>query len=126
MAIYAGFIGGRIDPAKFQAGGGHRASDRRYGSAQIEAPHGDIKFIAPLTGITAAVVGVILNLAVFFAWHVFWPQGNVGAPFAGASRPEAVLIAAAAFIALWKYRADIVRVIGVCAVLGLLLSPALA
>ena len=70
------------------------------GAPLIEATHGDIKFVAPLTGITAAVVGVILNLAVFFAWHVLWPQGNEGAPFAGAFRPEAVLIAAAVFIAL--------------------------
>lgn len=62
------------------------------------------------------------NLAVFFARHVFWPQGSAGAPFAGEFRPEAVLIAAAAFIALWKYQAGILRVIGACAVLGLLLS----
>ena len=38
----------------------------------------NLKFTAPLTGITAAVVGVILNLAVFFAYHVLWPQGFGG------------------------------------------------
>ena len=37
------------------------------------------RFTAPLTGITAAVVGVIVNLAVFFAWHVFWPRRMDGA-----------------------------------------------
>jgi hypothetical protein len=36
------------------------------------------KFTAPLTDITAAVVGVILNLAAFFADHVFWPHGFQG------------------------------------------------
>jgi chromate transporter len=46
------------------------------GGPLVEATRGDIKFTAPLTGITAAVVGVIVNLAVFFAWHTFWPQGH--------------------------------------------------
>jgi chromate transporter len=36
-----------------------------------------------LTGITATVVGVVLNLAVFFAWHVLWPDATEAAPFAG-------------------------------------------
>lgn len=45
------------------------------GAPLIETTHGNLKFTAPLTAITAAVVGVILNLAVFFAYHVFWqPQ----------------------------------------------------
>ena len=37
------------------------------GGPAVEATRGDLKFTAPLTGITAAVVGVILSLAVFFA-----------------------------------------------------------
>jgi chromate transporter len=81
-----------------------------------------IKFTAPLTGITAAVVGVIVNLAVFFAWHTFWPQGTATAPFGGPSSGVAVLIAIAAFLALWKYKQDIMKVIGMCALLGLALS----
>jgi chromate transporter len=94
------------------------------GAPLVEATHGDIKFVAPLTGITAAVVGVILNLAVFFAWHVFWPQATAAAPFAGAFQPEAVLIAAVAFIALWRYKLDIMRVIGASAAAGLLITYA--
>jgi chromate transporter len=43
------------------------------GGPLIESTHGNLKYTAPLTGITAAVVGVILNLAAFFAYHVFWP-----------------------------------------------------
>ncbi|WP_040578361.1 MULTISPECIES: chromate transporter [Methylomicrobium] len=48
------------------------------GGPLIESTHGNLKFTAPLTGITAAVVGVILNLAAFFAFHVFWPNGFSG------------------------------------------------
>ena len=47
------------------------------GGPLVETTHGQLRFTAPLTGITAAVVGVIVNLAVFFAWHVFWPRGAV-------------------------------------------------
>jgi chromate transporter len=85
----------------------------------VEATHGDIKFTSPLTGITAAVVGVILNLATFFAWHTFWPQATPTAPFGGPFEALAVLIAAAAFVALWKYKQDIMKVIGACALIGL-------
>ncbi len=92
------------------------------GAPLVEATRGELKFTAPLTAITAAVVGVILNLAVFFAWHTFWPQATDAAPFAGSFDWFAVVVAAAAFVALWKYKADIMKVIGVCALLGLALS----
>lgn len=46
------------------------------GAPLAEATHGDLKFTAPLTAITAAVVGVVVNLAVFFAWHALWPAGT--------------------------------------------------
>ncbi len=84
------------------------------GGPAVEATRGDVKFTAPLTGITAAVVGVVLNLAVFFAYHVLWPEG-FDAPFEWFS----ALIGAAAFIALFRYKMGIVQVIGVCAVIGL-------
>jgi chromate transporter len=83
------------------------------GGPAVEATRGDVKFTAPLTGITAAVVGVVLNLAVFFAYHVLWPQG-----FEGSFEWFSALIGAAAFIALFRYKAGIVTVIGVCALLG--------
>lgn len=47
------------------------------GGPLVESTHGELTFTAPLTAITAAVVGVILNLALFFAYHVLWPQGFV-------------------------------------------------
>lgn len=83
------------------------------GGPLVETTHGDLKFTAPLTGITAAVVGVILNLAVFFAYHVLWPEGLNG-PFDWPS----LMIGVGAFIALWRYKIGIMPVIGACALLG--------
>ncbi|MDP1981909.1 MAG: chromate efflux transporter [Sulfuritalea sp.] len=90
------------------------------GAPLVEATRGELKFTAPLSAITAAVVGVIMNLAVFFAWHTFWPEATEAAPFGGPVDWLPVAVAIAAFIALWKYKADIMKVIGVCALLGLL------
>lgn len=84
------------------------------GGPFVEATRHDIKFTAPLTGITAAVVGVIVNLAVFFAYHVLWPNG-----FDAAFEWFSALIGIAAYIALFKYKAGIVTVIILCAVVGL-------
>jgi len=84
------------------------------GGPSVEATRHDVKFTAPLTGITAAVVGVVLNLAVFFAYHVLWPQGFEG-PFEWLS----ALIGLAAFIALFRYKVGIVSVIAACAAVGL-------
>ncbi|MDA0981625.1 MAG: chromate efflux transporter [Proteobacteria bacterium] len=84
------------------------------GAPFVETTHGNLKFSAPLTGITAAVVGVIVNLALFFAWHVLWPKGWEG----GFDWPSA-LIGAAAFIALFRYKTGIMPVIGACALAGL-------
>lgn len=87
------------------------------GGPAVEASRGDLKFTAPLTGITAAVVGVIINLATFFAYHVLWPNG-FDAKFEWLS----AVIGIAAFIALFKYKVGIVQVIGACAVIGVIQS----
>lgn len=84
------------------------------GGPAVEATRHDLKFTAPLTGITAAVVGVIVNLAVFFAYHVLWPNG-----FDAAFEWFSALIGVAAFIALFRYKVGIVTVIGACAAIGL-------
>jgi len=86
------------------------------GGPLVESTHGNLKFTAPLSAITAAVVGVILNLAVFFAWHVFWPQG-----FSGHFDGIAALIAAYACMALFRYKAGVIPVIAVSGMAGLLL-----
>jgi chromate transporter len=90
------------------------------GGPLVESTHGDLKFTAPLTGITAAVVGVILNLALFFGYHVLWPQG-----FAGLFEWQAALIAVAAAIALLRYKRGVMEVIAACAVSGLMLQTLL-
>ena len=90
------------------------------GGPLVEATHGDLKFTAPLTGITAAVVGVILNLAVFFAWHVLWPAG-----FSGRFEWFSALVGAAAFIALIRYKAGIIPVILACGAAGLVYTLAI-
>ncbi|GAB1392674.1 chromate efflux transporter [Rhodocyclaceae bacterium] len=92
------------------------------GGPLVEATRGELRFTAPLTAITAAVVGVIVNLAVFFAWHTFWPRATDADPFAAPFEWLPVLVAIAAFLALWKYKQDIMRVIGACALLGLALA----
>jgi len=87
------------------------------GGPVVEATRGDVKFTAPLTGITAAVVGVVLNLAAFFAYHVLWPEG-----FDSTFEWFSALIGAAAFIALFRFKVGIVTVIGACAGVGLAYS----
>jgi chromate transporter len=84
------------------------------GGPFVETTHNDLKFTAPLTAITAAVVGVIVNLALFFAYHVLWPKGLDG-PF----DPVAALIAAGAAVALFRYKIGVVPVILGCALAGL-------
>lgn len=84
------------------------------GGPAVEATRNNLKFTAPLAGITAAVVGVILNLALFFAYHVLWPNGLEGA-FSWIS----LLIGFLAFIALWKNLLSVVKVILICAIAGL-------
>ena len=85
------------------------------GAPLIETTHGNLKFTAPLTGITAAVVGVVLNLAVFFAWHVLWPDG-----FSSRFEWLSAVIGVAAFAALWRYKVGIIPVIGACGAAGLI------
>jgi len=89
------------------------------GAPLVESTHGDLKFTAPLTGITAAIVGVVLNLALFFAWHVAFPRATATAPFSGGFEWFYALISVAAFVALWRYKQSVMRVIGACALVGL-------
>ena len=84
------------------------------GGPFIESTHGNLKFTAPLTAITAAVVGVIVNLAVFFATHVLWPRGWAG----GFEWPSA-LIGAAAFMAMFRFKVGAIPVILASGLAGL-------
>ena len=87
------------------------------GGPFIESTHNDLKFTAPLTGITAAVVGVIANLALFFGYHVLWPAG-----LSGRFDVVAALMAAVAAVALIRYKRNVIQVLFACAAIGLLLK----
>ena len=84
------------------------------GGPLVEGTHRNLKFTAPLTAITAAVVGVVLNLALFFGYHLLWPQG-----LDGALDVRSALMAIGAAVMLFKFKRSVMEVIGVCALLGL-------
>ena len=87
------------------------------GGPLVESTHNNLKFTAPLTAITAAVVGVILNLTLFFGYHVLWPTG-----FGGIFDWISAIIAVLAAIALFRFKAKVLFVIAACAVAGLLVQ----
>jgi chromate transporter len=87
------------------------------GGPLIEATHGRLGFTAPLTAITAAVVGVIASLAIFFIGHI------ARAPDSGIDVAALVLVAVAA-LALFRFKLGVITVIAGCAVAGLLLRTA--
>ena len=86
------------------------------GGPLVETTHGDLKFTAPLTGITAAVVGVIVSLALFFAGHVFWPEG-----MAGRFDWISALGAAIALVAAVRFKVGLIPLICIAAAAGLAL-----
>jgi len=86
------------------------------GGPLVESTRGNLNFTGPLTAITAAVVGVILNLAVFFAYHVFWPHG-----LGGQFDVVAAFICLCALLALFRYKIGVIPVIAGAGGLGLLL-----
>jgi chromate transporter len=83
------------------------------GGPFVESTHNNLKFTAPLTAITAAVVGVIVNLALFFGYHTLWPQG-----FSGSLDTPSAIIALGAAVALLKFKRNVMQVIGVCGLIG--------
>jgi chromate transporter len=87
------------------------------GGPFIESSQGNLKMTAPLTGITAAIVGVILSLALFFAKYVFMPN-NLPNMVGLNIDWFAVILAILGFIALFKLKVSIIKLIAIFAVLG--------
>jgi chromate transporter len=83
------------------------------GGPLVERTRDDVKLTAPLTAITAAVVGVVVNLAAYFAWHVIVPGGS----FDWASGVIAVVAAAL----LVTKKSDVIPVIAASGAIGLAL-----
>jgi chromate transporter len=94
------------------------------GAPLIETTRDAIKVVAPMTAITAAVVGVIVHLGGVFAWHVWWPatanasNSLTGEGFADGLDVFAVLISIGAGYALVRHDIGIVKLIAAAALLG--------
>jgi chromate transporter len=87
------------------------------GGPVIESTRGHLRLAAALATVSAAVVGVIANLALFFGVHVFWPRGiAAGIDYAS------VAISAVAVIALVRFRLGVLPLLAGCAVAGVALS----
>jgi len=85
------------------------------GGPLIESTHGKLSFTAPLTAISAAVVGVIVNLGLFFAYHVFFPHG-----LGGSISWISIVITIFAGLALFRFQKGVVSVLTGSALAGLL------
>lgn len=84
------------------------------GAPVIEATHNNLAITAPLTAITAAVVGVIVNLALFFAYHILWPAG-----WSGQFDIFSAVLTLVAIGLLFVFKLDMMRVLIGCAAIGL-------
>ena len=97
------------------------------GAPYVERLRSNDHLSAALTGITAAVVGVIANLGVFFALHTLFDQqrrvvaGPVGVdvPVPASADPVAFAITAVALLAMLGRGWGPLRTLGLCAALGL-------
>jgi len=98
------------------------------GAPYVERLRHNRTLASALTGITAAVVGVIANLAVYFALHTLfatstatsWGPITLQIPDLSTQRPVAVAITAAALVMIFPLKWSVLRTLGVCAALGLL------
>jgi chromate transporter len=84
------------------------------GGPLVESTRGNVRMTAPLTAISAAVVGVIASLAVFFGGQVFLAGGQ--------PHWQAIAIGLAASVALLRFRVGTIPLILACALTGLVLS----
>ncbi|NTV86235.1 MAG: chromate transporter, partial [Burkholderiaceae bacterium] len=93
------------------------------GGPLVESTHGKAHFTAPLVAITAAVVGVIASLALFFIAHIALPALGNGQ---NSSRIDwiALFLAAAAAAALLRFKVGVIPVIAASALAGLALRLA--
>ena len=96
------------------------------GAPFIERLRGNKALSSALTAITAAVVGVILNLALWFAIHTLFgevrpvatPTGSLDVPVLGSINIPATLLSIGALIAVFRFKIGVLPVLGACAAIG--------
>jgi chromate transporter len=130
VVTFVGFLGGWADPV---FGAGSAAASALIaavavtfftflpsfifilaGGPLVEATRGEARVAAPLAAVTAAVVGVILNLAVLFARHTFWPGG-----FPLQTDWLSIALAAVAAVALIRFRVGVAGLVVAMGAAGL-------
>lgn len=84
------------------------------GAPYIEKLRGNKNLTGALSGVTAAVVGVVLNLALVFGAAVIFPQG-----FTGTADWFAAAMSVVAFIALYWFKAEVLWVVLAGGLIGL-------
>ncbi|MGI9155065.1 MAG: chromate efflux transporter [Marmoricola sp.] len=97
------------------------------GAPYVERLRGNHALSSALTGITAAVVGVIANLAIFFAVHtlfgdvttVDWGPLHLQLPDLTSLTPISLGVAIIAAVLLFRLKWSVLRTLGACALLGL-------
>jgi len=137
VVVFAGFMGGYQSPALQGLFGGYPALLAGItaalwvtwftflpsflfilgGGPLVESSQREWKFTAPLTAITAAVAGVIANLAFFFGQHALWPQG-----FGASLDVKAAAIGLMAAAGLFYFKLGMIPVLGLCAAAGMALT----
>jgi len=98
------------------------------GAPYVERLRGNNALSAALTGIMAAVVGVIANLAIYFAIHtlfrdvdtVTWGPVDLQVPQLESLKPLSLAVVALAAFLLLRARWSVLRTLGGCALVGLL------
>jgi chromate transporter len=140
--VFVGFLGAFREPGSLPAGAAGVAGALVtawatfvpsflfifLGAPSVERLRGRVRLAGALAAITAAVVGVIANLAVVFATSVLFDEVRSAAPFGheialpvwSSVVPIAVAVAVAAFLAIWRWRVNVVWIVLASGAIGLL------
>lgn len=96
------------------------------GAPHIEGLRHNQKLSAALAGVTAAVVGVIANLSIYFSIHTIftdtqrhnWGPVHLTGPDWSTLSLRAVFVTLLAFVLVFRYKLSVLRVLGICAAVG--------
>jgi chromate transporter len=96
------------------------------GAPHIEGLRHNTKLTAALTGITAAVVGVIANLSIYFSIHTLFSRTHtydrgpihLTVPAWSTISPQALFVTVLAFALVFRFKLPVLRVLAICAGVG--------